>query len=120
VGYEAANGGTGSKVEFLLHDLNPYFTSHLSMFHSSNAAGTLYGIGFDSTTNPKFGSAAISTGDQIGLSYCDSAAVGYHGMDILVGTYAAGTSTYYADFGRKGAGNTVDAPTTYLEAIVWG
>lgn len=117
-----ANGGTGSRVEFLTLGGRPVKFNACGFATANTNSNARVGIGFDSTTDCEaMGFAADapsgSGGHSIPLTKHDL--FGYHTADLMVQVdNAASAATYYADELRNGA--TADPYATYLDGVVWG
>lgn len=115
--WQAANGGTGSKIEWIADGM------HSAEFHASGLLGTsggnaFIGIGIDSTANAKVGGFAnLGTFATPSLTWAETPAAGYHAADLLQ-RVSAGTGTFYADEVR--GGSATDPRYTYIEAMIQG
>lgn len=121
--FVSANGGTGSKLQFI--SLGTYATDYSATGTANHGTGNglaFLGVGEDSTTTPKvsifgqaYGAGANFPLGGIGKNTLFS--VGYHYLDLLI-TTNTGTATYYADFARLGG--SADPYATFLKATVMG
>lgn len=118
-----ANGGTGSKVEFLCAVPGVYGQCFGGGVFTTPATtvGTGIGIGIDSTTSPS-AVGQVNLLSSTANASCETAnvfAAGYHFFDLLIiSNTGGGTSTFFADFSRRGA--SVDPRVTILEGQVMG
>ena len=122
--WTAANGGTGSKLDFISDGIHPVkYAGRCSALGASATTGLL-GVGEDSTTAAAIGAftgATTVAGQVFGHASVGRALVmseGYRFLELLIVNTAATTLTIYSDDARRGA--AADPPLTYIEATVWG
>ena len=116
-----ANGGTGSKLDFVLGlAIEPViynFSIGIQNDASSQGAG---GVGEDSTTTAQCAVYLLGASQLSGPANGRTVnfAVGYHYLDLLVcNATAAGTAAFYADFVRLGGGR--DPRVSIIQGVVW-
>lgn len=113
-----ANGGTGSKIEWLSFGDEAVDLAAHGLVTNSGANTDYLGIGVDSTSsavcegNSYPGNTAWTT---VSARWVSLPTVGYHYAELLI-RVSAGTGTYYADDARGGA--SADPYATYLSGIV--
>ena len=122
--WTAANGGTGSKLDFVSDAIHPVkYAGRCSALGASATTGLL-GVGEDSTTAAAIGAftgATTVAGQVYGHASVGRALMmseGYRFLELLIVNTAATTLTIYSDDARRGA--AADPPLTYIEATVWG
>lgn len=122
--WAAANGGTGSKIEWLVDIVEassfrlPVYVWAVATAANSGANNNRIGIGIDSTTNAK--ASATCTGTTAGTIAChwfDLLSAGYHAADLLVAV-SAGTGTYFVDIDDLGGSD--DSAAVYIAAWIMG
>lgn len=121
--YTEANGGTGSKAQFL-SDGKRATSALLCGFAAPGSGGGCYtGLGVDSTSSPVrvtfHPTPAAGVTSQGVAGWADTLAEGYHYLDLLITVGGGGgtAATYYADALRYGA--SADPYGTMIEGTVW-
>ena len=117
--YVAANGGTGSKIQFISDGWNTVNFGFAGLMTVPAVQSGLMGIGVDSTTSAK---VCILVNNALTTSIAGTypnivLSEGYHAADLLV-CVTGGTLTIYADIARLGS--SADPPSTYLNATLLG
>jgi hypothetical protein len=118
-----ANGGTGSKIKFVLGE--PRAVEFLIKCRAGpvSAGYVLAAVGIDTITSPKTPvvstlagtnvSEFVTTDNNVGLPL----AIGSHYASCLVSCNTTGTNTVYADSGRSG-GSAADTRMTYVNGTI--
>lgn len=118
-----ANGGTGSRVEFMTHADQAVLTGLQGLMEGSGSLATAYAsVGVNSISQA--GDLWLAVVGLIEAIVADSVPVapaglvdGYNFLALLIFS-SSGTATWYADYGRLG-GNSADMRGTYMWADVW-
>jgi hypothetical protein len=118
-----ANGGTGSKVEFVsCNGEIPFRVQAAAYMQHSTVRHVGIGVAIDSASSPTvvgFTQDANGYGGSHCPPYVATVAAGYHYLDLLIVMGGSGgTTTYIADDLRRGAG--ADPYATYISGEVLG
>jgi hypothetical protein len=119
-----ANGGTGSRLEFLSNGEDAVDVA-ITVTATPSAEGyTLTGLGIDSITTAtyqmtQFGPTGFNQASGLtGYLGPGDLPAGYHFFELLIAVNAAITGTWYADWPRQGGSK--DSATTFVAAAVMG
>ncbi len=119
--WAAANGGSGSKIEFIANGEDSVRSQIQAAMICLNNVEPYAGIGIDTTTSPVRccwmvgNSTTGSVGATNVCAHTEVLSEGYHSADLLVACNT-GTATYFADGDRNGA--SADPYLTYIEAEI--
>jgi hypothetical protein len=120
--FSEANGGTGSKSQFVLglHGEAISYTATFNLSNNTALSVSLGGVGQDSAVNAAVNAyvnvpnANSSNTASVGNTYIPGP--GYHYLDLLIAAGSGSTAIFFADVGRNGSSS--DVPATYLSGTL--